>query len=113
VLDRVGIVRESDQRPGHPSPDADFAPPFEAHARIAFNPDVAVVQTPQSDYNPDPIPAQSAGRAELVDDQRFFFDIFNRQGCVGMRFCVGTSFVVRRDRLNEIGGFRARRSRKI
>jgi hypothetical protein len=33
----------------------------------------------------------------------FFRYISTSQGCVGLRVCVGTSFVVRRDRLTEIG----------
>jgi cellulose synthase (UDP-forming) len=41
-----------------------------------------------------------------VDDQRIFFDVFEpAKDAWDAAFCVGTSFVVRRDRLEEIGGF--------
>ena len=69
-------------------------------------PEVAVVQTPQFYYNPDPIQHNLLAAQSWVDDQRFFFDIFQpAKDAWGCAFCVGTSFVVRRDRLNEIGGF--------
>jgi cellulose synthase (UDP-forming) len=41
-----------------------------------------------------------------VDDQRIFFDVFQpAKDAWDSAFCVGTSFLVRRDRLDEIGGF--------
>jgi cellulose synthase (UDP-forming) len=40
-----------------------------------------------------------------VDDQRIFFDVFQpAKDAWGCAFCVGTSFVVRRDLLDAIGG---------
>jgi cellulose synthase (UDP-forming) len=73
---------------------------------LLSNPDVAVVQTPQFYYNPDPIQHNLLAAQSWVDDQRFFFDIFQpAKDAWGCAFCVGTSFVVRRDRLAEIGGF--------
>ena len=89
--------------------DADFAPRRDFLKRtvgLLSNPDVAVVQTPQFYYNPDPIQHNLLAAQSWVDDQRFFFDIFQpAKDAWGCAFCVGTSFVVRRDRLNEIGGF--------
>ncbi|MDB5578330.1 MAG: glycosyl transferase, family 2 [Bradyrhizobium sp.] len=89
--------------------DADFAPHRDFLKRsvgLLSNPDVAVVQTPQFYYNPDPIQHNLLAAQSWVDDQRFFFDIFQpAKDAWGCAFCVGTSFVVRRDRLNEIGGF--------
>jgi cellulose synthase (UDP-forming) len=89
--------------------DADFAPRKEFLRRtvgLLSHPDVAVVQTPQFYYNPDPIQHNLLAAQSWVDDQRFFFDIFQpAKDAWGCAFCVGTSFVVRRDRLNEIGGF--------
>ena len=89
--------------------DADFAPRRDFLKRtvgLLLNPDVAVVQTPQFYYNPDPIQHNLLAAQSWVDDQRFFFDIFQpAKDAWGCAFCVGTSFVVRRDRLNEIGGF--------
>jgi len=89
--------------------DADFAPRRDFLKRtvgLLSNPDVAVVQTPQFYYNPDPIQHNLLAAQSWVDDQRFFFDIFQpAKDAWGCAFCVGTSFVVRRDRLTEIGGF--------
>jgi cellulose synthase (UDP-forming) len=89
--------------------DADFAPRPDFLRRtvgLLSNPDVAVVQTPQFYYNPDPIQHNLLAAQSWVDDQRFFFDIFQpAKDAWGCAFCVGTSFIVRRDRLNEIGGF--------
>ena len=89
--------------------DADFAPRCEFLKRtvgLLSNPEAAVVQTPQFYYNPDPIQHNLLAAHSWVDDQRFFFDIFQpAKDAWGCAFCVGTSFVVRRDRLTEIGGF--------
>ena len=89
--------------------DADFAPRRDFLKRtvgLLSNPEVAVVQTPQFYYNPDPIQHNLLASRSWVDDQRFFFDIFQpAKDAWGCAFCVGTSFIVRRDRLAEIGGF--------
>ncbi len=89
--------------------DADFAPRphfLKRTVGLLSNPDVAVVQTPQFYYNPDPIQHNLLAAQSWVDDQRFFFDVFQpAKDAWGCAFCVGTSFVVRRDRLTEIGGF--------
>ena len=89
--------------------DADFAPRRDFLKRtvgLLSKPDVAVVQTPQFYYNPDPIQHNLLAAKSWVDDQRFFFDIFQpAKDAWGCAFCVGTSFIVRRDRLDEIGGF--------
>ncbi len=89
--------------------DADFAPRRNFLKRavgLLSNPKAAVVQTPQFYYNPDPIQHNLLAAQSWVDDQRFFFDIFQpAKDAWGCAFCVGTSFIVRRDRLAEIGGF--------
>ena len=90
--------------------DADFSPRPDFLKRtvglLMSDPDVAIVQTPQFYYNADPIQHNLLAEKSWVDDQRFFFDIFQpAKDAWGCAFCVGTSFVVRRDRLNEIGGF--------
>ena len=89
--------------------DADFSPRRDFLKRtvgLLSDPEVAVVQTPQFYYNPDPIQHNLLAAQSWVDDQRFFFDVFQpAKDAWGCAFCVGTSFVVRRDRLNEIGGF--------
>jgi cellulose synthase (UDP-forming) len=89
--------------------DADFAPSSDFLRRtvgLLSSHGVAVVQTPQFYYNPDPIQHNLLATRSWVDDQRFFFDVFQpAKDAWGCAFCVGTSFVVRRDRLDEIGGF--------
>lgn len=90
--------------------DADFSPRRDFLKRtvglLLSDPDVAIVQTPQFYYNADPIQHNLLAERSWVDDQRFFFDIFQpAKDAWGCAFCVGTSFVVRRDRLDEIGGF--------
>lgn len=90
--------------------DADFSPRPNFLKRtvglLLSDPEVAIVQTPQFYYNADPIQHNLLAEKSWVDDQRFFFDIFQpAKDAWGCAFCVGTSFVVRRDRLEEIGGF--------
>ncbi|KRP86061.1 cellulose synthase [Bradyrhizobium pachyrhizi] len=90
--------------------DADFAPRRDFLKRtvglLLSDPEVAIVQTPQFYYNADPIQHNLLAEKSWVDDQRFFFDVFQpAKDAWGCAFCVGTSFVVRRDRLDEIGGF--------
>jgi cellulose synthase (UDP-forming) len=90
--------------------DADFAPRHDFLKRtvalLMSEPDGAIVQTPQFYYNSDPIQHNLLAAQSWVDDQRFFFDVFQpAKDAWGCAFCVGTSFVVRRDRLEEIGGF--------
>ncbi|WP_082637269.1 glycosyltransferase family 2 protein [Bradyrhizobium retamae] len=90
--------------------DADFAPRQDFLKRtvglLLSDPEVAIVQTPQFYHNADPIQHNLLAGKSWVDDQRFFFDVFQpAKDAWGCSFCVGTSFVVRRDRLDEIGGF--------
>jgi cellulose synthase (UDP-forming) len=90
--------------------DADFAPRRDFLKRtvglLMTSPDCAIVQTPQFYYNPDPIQHNLFSAQSWIDDQRFFFDVFQpAKDAWGCAFCVGTSFIVRRDRLVEIGGF--------
>lgn len=89
--------------------DADFAPQRNILKRAVglFNaPEVGVVQTPQFFYNSDPIQHNLLVTRSWVDDQRIFFDVFQpAKDAWGCAFCVGTSFLVRRDCLAEIGGF--------
>jgi cellulose synthase (UDP-forming) len=90
--------------------DADFAPRSDFLKRtvglLLSEPEIAIVQTPQFYYNADPIQHNLLASQSWVDDQRFFFDVFQpAKDAWGCAFCVGTSFIVRRDRLEEIGGF--------
>ena len=89
--------------------DADFAPQANFLKRVVGlfrNQRIGIVQTPQFYFNADPIQHNLHIASSFVDDQRVFFDTFQpAKDAVECAFCVGTSFVVRRDLVNEIGGF--------
>ncbi|MEI2300971.1 glycosyltransferase family 2 protein [Ensifer sp. MJa1] len=89
--------------------DADFAPQANFLKRVVGlfrNSRIGVVQTPQFYFNSDPIQHNLRLQNSFVDDQRVFFDTFQpAKDAVECAFCVGTSFVVRRAVVNEIGGF--------
>lgn len=88
--------------------DADFVPQRQLLRRVIglFDDDsVALVQTPQSFFNHDPIQMNLLAGAALADEQRFFYHHFQPAlDAWGGAFCCGTSFVVRRDRLDAVGG---------
>lgn len=88
--------------------DADFVPQGRFLRRVMgfFDDDgVALVQTPQSFFNPDPIQMNLLCGPALADEQRFFYHHFQPAlDAWGAAFCCGTSFVVRRDRLDAVGG---------
>lgn len=89
--------------------DADFAPNRNILLRIVGlfdDPQVGVVQTPQFYYNADPIQYNLRSTECWVDEQRAFFDVMQpSKDAWGTAFCIGTSFVVRREALDRIGGF--------
>lgn len=88
--------------------DADFVPQRNLLRRVVglFDDDgVALVQTPQSFFNPDPIQMNLLAGMALADEQRFFYHHFQPAlDAWGAAFCCGTSFVARRDRLDAVGG---------
>lgn len=89
--------------------DADFAP----HRKILLRTvglfadrTVGIVQTPQFYYNADPVQYNLRSAECWVDEQRAFFDVMQpAKDAWGAAFCIGTSFVVRRDLVERIGGF--------
>jgi cellulose synthase (UDP-forming) len=89
--------------------DADFAPNRNILLRVIGlfdDPSVGVVQTPQFYYNADPIQYNLRSTKCWVDEQRAFFDVMQpAKDAWDTAFCIGTSFVVRRDALGRIGGF--------
>jgi cellulose synthase (UDP-forming) len=89
--------------------DADFAPQKDILKRtvgLFDDSDVGVVQTPQFYYNADPVQHNLLVSESWVDDQRIFFDVMQpSKDAWGASFCVGTSFVVRRDAIEALGGF--------
>jgi cellulose synthase (UDP-forming) len=89
--------------------DADFIPTKNFLTRtVGFFQDsqVALVQTPQSFYNPDPISRNLGLENTLTPDEEVFYRQIQpiRDG-VGGVICAGTSFVVRRSALTATGCF--------
>jgi cellulose synthase (UDP-forming) len=89
--------------------DADFVPTKNFLARtVGFFQDaqVALVQTPQSFYNPDPI-ARNLGLEQILtpEEEVFYRQIQPTRDGAGGVICSGTSFVVRRSALIETGCF--------
>jgi len=89
--------------------DADFVPTKNFLLRtVGFfqNETVALVQTPQSFYNADPI-ARNLGLENVLtpEEEVFYRQIQPIRDAAGSVVCSGTSFVVRRSALEEVGGF--------
>ena len=89
--------------------DADFVPTRNFLTRtVGFfqDPQVALVQTPQSFYNPDPI-ARNLGLEDVLtpEEEVFYRQIQRVRDGAGAVVCAGTSFVVRRSALESVGGF--------
>lgn len=89
--------------------DADFIPTKNFLLRtVGFfqNERVALVQTPQSFYNADPI-ARNLGLEHLLtpEEEIFYRSIQPIRDGVGSVVCCGTSFVIRRSALEKAGGF--------
>lgn len=89
--------------------DADFVatPLFlRRAAALLHDPKVAVVQTPQYFFNPDPVQLNLGAASIIPDEQRFFFDvILASKDAHGTAFSCGTSALVRASALRAIGGF--------
>ena len=89
--------------------DADFVPTKNFLTRtVGFFQDkkVALVQTPQSFYNADPI-ARNLGLENILtgDEEVFYRQIQPMRDAVGSVICSGTSFVIQRSALAAAGGF--------
>jgi cellulose synthase (UDP-forming) len=89
--------------------DADFVPTQNFLTRtVGFfqDPQVGLVQTPQTFYNPDPI-ARNLGMEDVLtpEEEVFYRQMQPIRDGVGGVICAGTSFVVRRSALKETGGF--------
>lgn len=89
--------------------DADFVPTRNFLSRtVGFfqDPQVALVQTPQSFYNADPI-ARNLGLEDVLtpEEEVFYRHVQPIRDGTGSVVCSGTSFVVRRQALEETGGF--------
>ncbi|WP_199248948.1 glycosyltransferase [[Phormidium] sp. ETS-05] len=89
--------------------DADFVPTENFLSRtVGFfqNQKIALVQTPQTFYNPDPI-ARNLGLEEKLtaEEEIFYRHVQPIKDGAGAVVCAGTSFVVRRRVLEAVGGF--------
>ncbi|EDZ97084.1 MAG: glycosyltransferase [Limnospira sp. PMC 1291.21] len=89
--------------------DADFIPTKNFLTRtVGFfqNPNTALVQTPQTFYNPDPV-SRNLGLENIItpEEEVFYRHIQPLKDGAGSVVCAGTSFVVRRTALQAIGGF--------
>jgi cellulose synthase (UDP-forming) len=89
--------------------DADFIPTRNFLTRtVGFfeDPQIALVQTPQTFYNPDPI-AHNLGLENILtpDEEVFYRQTQLVRDAAGSVTCAGTSFVVRRSALESVGGF--------
>ena len=89
--------------------DADFIPQqqfLERSIGFLLEPDVALVQTPQSFINADPVMFNLRKESWLLPDEECFYRWIEpvRDGW-GTVVCAGTAFVVRRRALDDIGGF--------
>ena len=89
--------------------DADFIPQqrfLERSIGFLLDPDVALLQTPQSFINADPVMRNLRMESWLLPDEESFYRWIEpvRDGW-GAVVCAGTAFVVRRRALDGIGGF--------
>jgi cellulose synthase (UDP-forming) len=88
--------------------DADFVPFRNFLMRtVGFfqQPDLALLQTPQHFYNPD-YHVRNLGLEQVYpnDLQQFFRHEQTLKDAAGVAMCCGTSFILRRSALDEIGG---------
>ena len=89
--------------------DADFIPQrrfLERCIGFLLEPDVALLQTPQSFINADPVMRNLRMESWLLPDEECFYRWIEpvRDGW-GAVVCAGTAFVVRRQALDQVGGF--------
>lgn len=89
--------------------DADFVPTTNFLIRtVGFfqKSKIALVQTYQSFYNPDPV-ARNLGLEDLIprENEALFRHIQLIKDSLESAICAGTSFIVRRSHLEEVGGF--------
>jgi cellulose synthase (UDP-forming) len=88
--------------------DADFAPFHNfLYRTLGFfrDPKIAIVQTPQHFFNPDPIQLNLGLSHIWPDDQRLFFDvILPSRDAWDCAWCCGSCSVQRREAIASIGG---------
>ncbi len=89
--------------------DADFVPRRDFLYRTTgffADPKIGLVQTPQGFFNPDPIQLNLGLSHCWADEQRYLYDVMlPALDAWGLALCCGTSSVVRRSLVEQIGGF--------
>jgi cellulose synthase (UDP-forming) len=104
----LAMTRGADTAPYILMLDADFVPYRQFLWRtLGFFADrrIAIVQTPQFFFNPDPAQMNLGSPLNWAEEQRFFFDAMQpSKDAWDMAFCCGSSCVVRRAALESIGG---------
>ncbi len=104
----LAMTRDADPAPFILMLDADFVPYRHFLWRtLGFfdDPKVAVVQTPQFFFNPDPVQMNLGSPVNWAEEQRFFFDSMQAsKDAWDMSFCCGSSCVFRRAAIEAIGG---------
>jgi cellulose synthase (UDP-forming) len=90
--------------------DADFIPTTDFLLKTLGyfdeNSQVALVQTPQSFYNSDPIENNLGLFGMITNEQELFFKkVQPSRDASNAVICCGTSYVIRRSSVEEIGGF--------
>jgi cellulose synthase (UDP-forming) len=89
--------------------DADFIPTRNFLKRTVGyfqETDVAIVQTPQNFYNSDPIENNLGLFGVITNEQELFFKkVQTARDAANAVICCGTSYVIRRNALNEMRGF--------
>lgn len=88
--------------------DADFVPCKNYLTRmVGFfqDPKVAMIQSPQHFYSPDPVEANLGLEGSITNEQALFFrHIQPSRDAVNAIICCGTCYVIRRSAMDEIGG---------
>ena len=89
--------------------DADFIPTTNFLTRtVGFfqKPDVAMVQTPQSFYNPDPLARNLRLESQLTPEEDLFYrQVQPLRDGTRSTTCCGSAFLMRRSHLMGLGGF--------
>jgi cellulose synthase (UDP-forming) len=89
--------------------DADFVPRRDFLWRTAgffADPTIGIVQTPQHFFNRDPIQLNLMLGQKWPDEQRLYFDVMAPgRDAWDAAFCCGSCSIIRRQALDEIGGF--------
>lgn len=106
----LALTRTMDPAPFILCLDADFVPFRQILYRTLgfffYDERIAIVQTPQVFFNPDPPQMNLLASQCWVDEQRFFFDVLQESmDAFDHAFCVGTSYVLRREAVEHAGGF--------